>query len=92
LPPDEIPHNETENKTSNMGPPGYTGGVSRRWYNRNKTIDKLLHTPDAEEEQGRHIEGAKKKQDKYTDFAGWKHHEIGSQDRRDSTTRTYGRD
>ncbi len=52
----------------------------------------MLYTPDAKEEESRHIEGAKKKQDKHPDFAGWKHHQIGTQDRRDSTTRASGRD
>lgn len=75
-----------------MRPPRNTGGVCRGRNNRNKTIDKLLYTPDAKEEESRHIERAKKKQDKHPDFAGWKHHQIGTQDRRDSTTRAYGRD
>ena len=74
-----------------MSPPGNTGGVRRGWNNRNKTIDKLLDTPDTKKEKGRHIEGAEKKQNKYFDFAGWKHHEVGSQDSRNSTTRAYGR-
>lgn len=74
-----------------MSPPGHSGGVYRGRNNRNKTIDKLLDAPYAKEEQGRHIEGAEKKQNKYFDFAGWKHHEVSTKDCRDCTTRAYGR-